>query len=170
MIVARLEPENNIETILDGVVLSQDETIILVFGNYNTKFGNYLKKKFHNQKNIRFLGTLYNRLHLDNLRYYSNLYFHGHSVGGTNPSLLEAMASKALIIAHNNVFNCAILKTNAYYFSNADEVNKLILQIKKKDNLQLIQNNFEAILSDYNWDKINGTYLQLFQKSISKNK
>jgi glycosyltransferase involved in cell wall biosynthesis len=170
MIVARLEPENNIETILDGVVMSQDATIILVFGNHNTKFGNYLKNKFNNQKNIRFLGALYNQEYLDNLRYFSRLYFHGHSVGGTNPSLLEAMASKAFIIAHDNVFNRAILKTNAYYFSNADDVNKLILQIKKKDNLQLIQNNFEAVLSDYNWDKINGTYLQLLQESISNNK
>jgi len=170
MILARLEPENNIEMILDGVILSKDETTILVIGNHNTKFGNYLKEKFHNKIYIRFVGSLYNQEHLDNLRYYSNLYFHGHSVGGTNPSMLEAMASKALIIAHNNEFNSTILKENAYYFSNADDVNKLILQIKKKDNLQLIQNNFDAILSDYNWDKINGTYLQLFQKSISKNK
>ncbi|WP_291099188.1 MULTISPECIES: DUF1972 domain-containing protein [unclassified Flavobacterium] len=168
MILARLEPENNIETILDGVVLSQDETIILVIGNHDTKFGNYLKKKFNDKSNIRFIGALFNQANLDNLRYYSNLYFHGHSVGGTNPSLLEAMASKALIIAHNNDFNRAILKENAYYFSNAVEVKKRILEIKKNDNLQLIQNNFDAILSEYNWDKINGTYLQLFQKSISK--
>jgi glycosyltransferase involved in cell wall biosynthesis len=90
-------------------------------------------------------------------------------VGGTNPSLLEAMASKALIIAHENEFNSAILKDNAYYFSNSDEVHNLILKIKKKDNLQLIQNNFDAIKADYNWDKINGAYLQLFQKSIAEN-
>ena len=169
MILARLEPENNIETILDGVVLSNDTTTTLVIGNHNTKFGNYLKEKFKASAHIRFMGAIYNLEHLDNLRYYSNLYFHGHSVGGTNPSLLEAMASKALIIAHNNEFNGAILKENAYYFSNAQEVKKIITEIKKNDNLRLIQNNFDAIANEYNWNTINGKYLQLFEDCISEN-
>lgn len=170
MILARLEPENNIETVLDGIVLSADTTTMLVIGNHNTKFGNYLKEKFKAQKNIRFLGAVYNLAHLDNLRYYSNLYFHGHSVGGTNPSLLEAMASKALIIAHDNDFNKAILKENAYYFSNPEDVKKLTLQVKKNDNLHIIQNNHTAIAAAFNWDKINEEYLQLFQNCILKNK
>ena len=167
MILARLEPENNIETVLDGVVLSGDTVTMLVIGNHNTKFGNYLKDKFKTHPNIRFIGGIYNLEHLDNLRYYSNLYFHGHSVGGTNPSLLEAMASKALILAHNNDFNKAILKENAYYFSNSEEVKNLLLHVKKNDNLQRIQNNFTAIAEEFNWDRINGQYLQLFQKSLS---
>jgi len=169
LILARLEPENNIEIILDGVVLSQSETPFLIIGNHQTKFGNYLKEKFSNHDHIRFVGALYNMVHLDNLRYFSNIYFHGHSVGGTNPSLLEAMASQALIVAHNNVFNSTILKENAYYFSDSNEVKKLLLKIKKNDNLQLIQSNFEAIISEYNWNTINGAYLQLFQKGISEN-
>lgn len=170
MIIARLEPENNIETILDGVVLSNDKTTTLVIGNHQTKFGNYLKDKFKASTHIRFMGAIYNLEHLDNLRYFSNLYFHGHSVGGTNPSLLEAMASKALIVAHNNEFNGAILKENAYYFSNAEEVKKIITEIKKNDNLRLIQNNFDAIANEYNWNTINGKYLQLFEDCITKNK
>ncbi len=169
MILARLEPENNIETILDGVVLSNDKTIMLVIGNHNTRFGNYLKEKFQSTPAIRFVGAVYNLEHLDNLRHFSNLYFHGHSVGGTNPSLLEAMASKALIIAHKNEFNSAILKENAYYFSNAEEVKKIITEIKKNDNLRLIQNNFEAIANEYNWNTINGKYVQLFEDCITKN-
>lgn len=169
MILARLEPENNIETILDGVAQHSDKSPILVIGNHQTKFGNYLKTKFKDYSHIRFVGALYNMVHLDNLRFFSNIYFHGHSVGGTNPSLLEAMASRALIVAHKNVFNSTILKGNAYYFSDSDEVKKLLSKIKKNDNLQLIQNNFEAITSEYNWDTINGAYLQLFQKSISEN-
>lgn len=169
MILARLEPENNIETILDGVVLSNNQATILVIGNHTTKFGNYLKQKYIASKNIRFIGAVYNLKHLDNLRYFSNLYFHGHSVGGTNPSLLEAMASKALIIAHDNDFNKAILKENAFYFTNPEEVKNLMLEIKKNDNLQFIQNNFDAIAGEFNWEKINGKYLQLFEKCISEN-
>lgn len=168
MIMARFEPENNFEMVLDGVVKSEDKTPILVIGNHNTKYGEYLKSRYKNQFNIKFLGAIYNLEHLNNIRYFSKLYFHGHSVGGTNPSLLEAMASKALVLAHNNDFNRGILKENSYYFSNAEEVKNLLLKIKKNDNLQFIQNNFEAIVNKFNWEKINGEYLQLFEQCMAR--
>jgi len=163
MIMARFEPENNLDMVLEGVAMSDDQTPILVIGNHNTKYGAYLKNKFAAQANIRFMGGIYNIGHLDNLRYYSKLYFHGHSVGGTNPSLLEAMASHALIAAHNNDFNKGVLKDNAYYFANAAEVKNLLGSIKKNDNLRLVENNFKAIETDFNWDKINGAYLELLE-------
>ena len=168
MIMARFEPENNFEMVLDGVIKSADKTPILVIGNHNTKYGEVLKNKYKNQTSIRFLGAIYNLEHLNNLRYFSKLYFHGHSVGGTNPSLLEAMASQALVLAHNNDFNRGILKENSYYFSDAEEVKNLLLTIKKNDNLQFIQNNFEAIVNEFNWDKINGEYLQLFEQCMAR--
>jgi glycosyltransferase involved in cell wall biosynthesis len=168
MIMARFEPENNLEMVLDGVALNTDKTPILVIGNHETKYGNFLKTKYKEYEDIRFLGGIYNIDHLNNLRYFSNIYFHGHSVGGTNPSLLEAMASKAFVIAHNNHFNKAILKENGYYFSNPQEVKNILETIKKNDNLQLVQNNFDAIENEFNWDKINGEYLQLFEECISK--
>ena len=170
MIMARFEPENNLDMVLEGVALNDDKTPILVIGKHETKYGEYLKNKFKNHENIRFLGGIYNLEHLDNLRNFSNLYFHGHSVGGTNPSLLEAMASRALIAAHNNDFNKGILKGNAYYFSNALEVKNILNKNKKNDNLQFIQNNFDAIVNDFNWNKINGEYLQLFEQCFSGNK
>lgn len=170
MIMARFEPENNLDMVLEGVSISENKTKILVIGNHETKYGAYLKNKFQNFKNIKFVGGIYNLEHLDNLRYFSNLYFHGHSVGGTNPSLLEAMASKALIVAHNNDFNRGVLNENAFYFKNSKEVSELILTIKKEDSLQLIENNFEAIVNKFNWKKINGDYLQLFEDCFSRHK
>lgn len=170
MIMARFEPENNLEMVLDGVAKSGDSTPILVVGNHNTKYGEYLKNRYQNNNSIRFMGAIYNLEHLNNLRYYSKFYFHGHSVGGTNPSLLEAMASKALILAHHNDFNKGIIKENGFYFSNPDEVKNLLLTIKKNDNLQFIQNNFEAIVNNFNWDKINGEYLQLFEQCLARHK
>ena len=77
------------------------------------------------------------------------------------------MASKALIMAHNNLFNKAVLKENGFYFSNADEVKELLLTVKKEDYSKQVQNNFETIIKEFNWDKINGDYLRLFEKSIS---
>ena len=168
MIMARFEPENNLDMVLEGVAMHEDKTPILVVGKHMTKYGEYLKNKFKEHSNIRFMGGIYNLEHLNNLRYYSNLYFHGHSVGGTNPSLLEAMASKALVIAHNNDFNKGILKENSYYFSNPVEVKNILNTIKKSDNLQMVQNNFEAIVNEFNWEKINGEYLRLFEECYSK--
>ena len=117
MLIARLEPENSIEIILDGVVQADNNVPFLVIGKHETKFGEYLKNKFKNHKNIRFIGGVYDINALNNLRHFSNLYFHGHTVGGTNPSLLEAMASSALICANDNEFNSTILGDDAFYFS-----------------------------------------------------
>ncbi len=169
MIMARFEPENNLDMVLEGVALnSQDKTPILVVGNHNTKYGTYLKNKFKSHSNIRFMGGIYNLEHLNNLRYFSNIYFHGHSVGGTNPSLLEAMASKAFVAAHNNEFNRGVLKDNAVYFKNAEEVKNILISFEKNNNLHFIQNNFESIVNEFNWNVINGKYLQLFEESISR--
>lgn len=168
MIMARFEPENNLDMVLEGVAQNEDKTPILVIGKHETKYGEFLKNKFKDHQNIRFMGGIYNLEHLNNLRYFSNLYFHGHSVGGTNPSLLEAMASKAFVIAHNNDFNKGILKGNSYYFSTPEEVKNILNTIKKNDNLQFVQNNFDAIVNEFNWEKINGEYLQLFEECYSK--
>ena len=163
MLIARLEPENNIETILDGVALSNDKTTFLVVGKHNVNsFGAYLKKKFKNTTNIKFVGGIYNLEHLNNLRYFSNLYFHGHSVGGTNPSLLEAMSSKALIVANKNEFNKSILKDNAFYFGSAEDVKLHLEETIKAEHSIKIQNCFEQIKVNFSWERINKQYLDFF--------
>lgn len=68
LLIARLEPENNIETILDGVVLNNNGTPFLVIGKHNTKYGKYLVNKFNSNDNIIFLGAIYNQNYLNNLR------------------------------------------------------------------------------------------------------
>ncbi|MFI0425740.1 MAG: DUF1972 domain-containing protein [Flavobacterium sp.] len=169
MLMARFEPENNLDMVLEGVALADEKTPILVIGNHLTKYGTYLKNKFSSFEHIRFIGAVYDLEYLNNLRYFSNIYFHGHTVGGTNPSLLEAMASKALIAAHNNDFNKGVLQENAFYFSSAEEVKKILNTIKKSNNLQFVQNNFEAIAKSFNWEKINEQYLQLFEQCLAGN-
>ncbi|MDO5969482.1 DUF1972 domain-containing protein [Flavivirga aquimarina] len=160
MLIARLEPENNIEIILDGVDKSKSDLPFLVIGKHNeNEFGRYLKKKYRNSKNIRFIGGIYDIEELNNLRFFSNLYFHGHSVGGTNPSLLEAMASNALIIASDNIFNKSILKENAYYFSTSDDISKWINNLLKNNNIKLLKNNKIKIEEEYSWEFIGNEYL-----------
>jgi len=170
MLIARLEPENSIEMILDGVVLSATNEFFLVIGKHETKFGRYLKRKYDGNNNIRFTGGIYDINVLNNLRHFSNLYFHGHTVGGTNPSLLEAMSSQALICAHNNIFNASILENDAFYFESANDISELIRQQKKNGNSQKIRANEEKINTRYMWGNIIQQYLEHFEDILSKKK
>ena len=168
MLIARLEPENSVEVILDGVAMSDNKLPFLVIGNHQTKFGAYLKSKFENHPYIQFLGSIYDINLLNNLRYFSNLYFHGHTVGGTNPSLLEAMASSALICAHENVFNQSILSDDAFYFQTKEHVSELICQREKTDNLNKIESNCKKVEALYCWPVIIDQYLDHFEGIIKK--
>jgi len=168
MLVARLEPENSIEIILDGVVQSESQMPFLVIGNHHTAYGEYLKGKYGSDNRIQFLGGIYDIKKLDNLRYYSNLYFHGHTVGGTNPSLLEAMASSAFICANDNPFNKYILEDDAVYFNNSFDVQKVLDLKKKIDHKEIIKNNITKIIEKYSWETIIDQYENLFLKAFNK--
>jgi hypothetical protein len=167
-LIARLEPDNSIEVILDGVVRSASGRTFIVVGNSDTKYGEFLKNKYAKNENIRFLNGIYDINALNNLRYFSNLYFHGHTVGGTNPSLLEAMASSALICAHDNVHNASVLGDNAYYFRTAQAVQMLLDSVKIKDavNQNKIANNIKKIESTYLWDMIIDQYESHFRSIV----
>lgn len=169
MLVARLEPENSIEIILDGVAQSSRDRPFLVVGKHETRYGEYLKEKFKGCKKIRFQGGIYNIETLNNVRYFSNIYFHGHTVGGTNPSLLEAMASGAYICANNNIFNKTILEDDALYFKTSDEVRQVLELFSKesKEAREMVDSNNKKILNLYSWDLINQAYLELMEKCLS---
>jgi len=164
MLIARLEPENSIEVILDGVALANPDVPFLVVGKHETSYGNYLKEKFAAYSQIQFIGGIYNIDILNSLRYYSKIYFHGHTVGGTNPSLLEAMASSSLICANDNPFNKYILEKDALYFQDAEDVRKHLLTVDyDRDLYQLmIANNLDKITKIYDWEIIVGQYEQHF--------
>jgi glycosyltransferase involved in cell wall biosynthesis len=166
LLIARLEPENSIEVILDGVAMAMTKRPFLVIGNHNTDYGNYLKTKFKRFHTISFVGGIYDINVLNNLRYYSNVYFHGHTVGGTNPSLLEAMASNALICANNNSFNKYILGEDALYFNTQDEVYRILLETDKcEERFQsYINNNTQKITDIYTWDRITEQYVEHFER------
>ena len=166
MLIARMEPENNIEMILDGVCRSSTTLPFYVVGNPGNKFGLYLQEKYKNEKRIVFAGPIYGIEAVNNLRYYCNLYFHGHSVGGTNPSLLEAMACHTLIAAHGNEFNRSVLGKDAVYFANAQEVADLLVSTDKQSPLcqNYTRANFEKIRNEYSWNKIVCAYEEVMLK------
>jgi glycosyltransferase involved in cell wall biosynthesis len=167
MLIARLEPENNVDVILEGVSQAARKLPFLVVGKHATKYGDYLKAKYAKFEYIKFVGGIYDINVLNNLRYYSNIYFHGHSVGGTNPSLLEAMASQALICANRNEFNSTILEEDALYFSNYRDVAACLETVTKDHFLSFVDNNLQKIKSIYEWNKIIDQYENHFKTIYS---
>lgn len=168
MMVARFQPDNNFEMILDGYVASESNAVFLVVGNCLNKYGSYLKSKYDAYKNIRFVGGIYNYDTLSSLRWFSKRYFHGHSCGGTNPSLLEAMASNAYIAAHDNVFNRYVLDSDAAYFRDSHEVTSIINDDNGKHREEFILRNREKIKLYYNWAGIGEEYLRVFKRVCSQ--
>jgi glycosyltransferase involved in cell wall biosynthesis len=168
LIIARIEPENNIEMIIKGYLESKTTKCLIIIGKTDTPFAKELIIKYK-EKRIKFIGGVYNQNDLNYIRYYSFIYFHGHSVGGTNPSLLEAMATNTVIVAHNNIFNRSILESNAFYFDTKTDITHILESIKnKKDYTHYSMSNYKKINDIYNWDSISLQYLNLFSSILNK--
>jgi glycosyltransferase involved in cell wall biosynthesis len=171
ILVARLEPENSIESIIEGYLSSESGTPLLVVGKTNTGYGKYLLSNYNNYSNIKFLGGIYDKKKLDSLRKFSKLYFHGHTVGGTNPSLLESMALGCLIVYHDNDFNKSVVGNNGIPFKNLYDLKNIILRSEKKgiDNGNKMRKNcINLINSNYTWDKIVNEYESYFFSILKK--
>ena len=165
--IARFQPDNHIEEIIKGVLGSGTKIPLLVIGSTQNKFGKYLVRKYASDQ-IRFPGGIFDPELLNQLRFNSKIYFHGHSAGGTNPSLLEAMAASALICAHNNPFNRSVLGSDAFYFLThsdiSNQIHKQAVDAVIQD--QMISNNLQKIRSKYNWDKVVTAYYELFEQIL----
>lgn len=167
LLMARMEPENNIETILDGYTNSRTSMPMLVVGDTVNKFGRRLREKFSSDDRIVFTGGIYDNLKTHCLRAFCHLYFHGHSTGGTNPSLLEAMASETLIAAHDNVFNRQVLGENALYFTDAAAVTRLAARLPEGLPVaEMKRCNRQRITKEFNWPDIISHYEQFILQSI----
>lgn len=151
LLIARMEPENNIRAIIKGYLKSNVGRTLIVVGSIKGTYGQFISKKYNSEK-VRFVDAIYDKNILDTLRHYANLYFHGHSVGGTNPSLLEAMACSCNIVAHDNQFNRGVLEEDAMYFEDAGSLAEIIdtATISKLS----IDNNLDKIENFYSEDYV----------------
>ncbi len=171
LLIARMQPDNHPEEAIRGVLESQVGLPLVVVGNMDHNYGHYLRKTFASASNIKFLGGVFDKEILDTLRRYARLYFHGHSAGGTNPSLLEAMAAGARIVAHDNPFNRSVCKNGALYFKNTQDIISIIrYEISEAQWEQRIVSNLEAMSKTYSPHAILTRYLDLLQKYSSPQK
>ncbi len=171
LVVSRLEPENNVEIIIQGYALSDKKLPLIIVGNVmDTVFVNQIKK--YENDNIRFVGGIYNKDELEIVRANAFTYLHGHSVGGTNPSLLEAMASKNYCICHDNDFNKEVVMEHGKFFKNKEDVDQIITFVENDildSEYESTKNGvFNRIKNYYNWEAIVQKYDNYFQTFETK--
>lgn len=171
LIVGRFVPENNYETVIREFMKSKSKKDLVIITNVEkNKFYDSLKlsTNFEEDKRIKFVGTVYDKELIKKIRENAYGYFHGHEVGGTNPSLLEALASTDLNILLNVGFNKEVAEDGAVYF-NKDERNlsKLINKLDKmsdKEIKDLSKKAKKRIEEEYSWTKIVDEYEMIFRR------
>jgi glycosyltransferase involved in cell wall biosynthesis len=152
LIVARPEPENSILEIVAAFSQKKRGCKLVVLGRYLPEDFSYHKKVLETaSEEILFLGSIYNQPTLQSLRFYTRLYIHGHQVGGTNPSLVEALSASSPVLAHENPFNCWVAGKNAHYFKNEEDC---------ADQLEQLLNNEEELqkMKQASWERYQAAF------------
>jgi glycosyltransferase involved in cell wall biosynthesis len=124
--VCRIEPENNVHLVLEAFTKIKNKRLVII-GNWNhSDYGRNLKQTYASYKNIFMLDPIYDQRTLDVIRGGAVLYIHGHSAGGTNPSLVEAMNLELPILAYNVSYNRTTTENKAAYFKGAEDIEKYV--------------------------------------------
>lgn len=169
LIVGRFVPENNYETMITEFMRSKTEKDLVIITNVeHNKFYEQLREKtgFEKDKRIKFVGTVYDQDLLKKIREEAYGYLHGHEVGGTNPSLLEALASTRLNLLLGVGFNKEVGEDSALYWSK--DSGNLAALLEQADALDadtialLDKRSTDRVRDAYSWEKIVGEYEKTF--------
>lgn len=172
LVVGRFVPENNYETMIREFLKSNSKKDFAIITNVNSKFLNELEKRIHfkRDKRIKFVGTIYDQELLMKIRENAYGYLHGHEVGGTNPSLLEALSSTDLNLLLDVNFNREVAQDAAFYWSKEEgSLAKLINQVDVMHRDQIKTIGIKAkkrIVDAYSWRYIAGEYEKIFLNDV----
>lgn len=168
--VCRIEPENNVQMVLEAFATSRRMPLVIV-GNWDkSEYGRQLKQHYQGHENIHILDPIYDQQKLDQLRSNAALYVHGHSAGGTNPSLVEAMYLNLPVVAFGVSYNRVTTGHKAYYFDKLDKLKHLIQTLTPE---QLAQNGKQMGAMAhirYTWGHITNRYKQLVEEALNAEK
>ncbi|MDH2881567.1 beta 1-4 rhamnosyltransferase Cps2T [Bacillus cytotoxicus] len=172
LVVGRFVPENNYELMVREFMKSDSKKDFVIISNVeqNQFYQELLTKtNFDKDPRIKFVGTVYDQELLKKIRENAFAYFHGHEVGGTNPSLLEALASTKLNMLLDVVFNKEVGEEGTVYFSKeSGSLANLIHEVERYSQEQINELSSKAkdrIIHEYSWEKIVNDYESLFLKS-----
>lgn len=168
LVVARCVPENNFDLIIREFMTSDTSKQLAIITTAGKKFLRNMEKKYHFSKDprIRFLDAVYDRKLLTEIRCHAYAYIHGHEVGGTNPSLLEAMGCTDVSLLLDVCFNSEVARDNALYWTkNPGSLRKTIHLVEKMTDAErnaLGEGAKNRIRSAYSWDMVVRKYENVF--------
>lgn len=166
LIVGRFVPENNYETMIKEYMMSETKKDFAIITNTNPQLQKNLEEKLKYQRDqrIKFVGTVYDQELLKKIREEAYGYFHGHEVGGTNPSLLEALGSTKLNLLLDVGFNREVAEDSALYWTKEEgNLSSLINKCEGIDREELGRRAKERINTAYSWEHISDRYAEIWR-------
>ena len=170
-LVARPEPENSILEVVQGFSRHPRGLPLVVLGHYDSGNAYHRAVQTAASSEVRFLGAIYDKAVVQALRFHSTAYVHGHQVGGTNPSLVEALGAGNAVIAHDNRFNRWVIGEGGRYFRDADSFAAVLDTLLASQSAQSAwpamrgasRARFEAA---FTWDRVLGNYEALLTRYV----
>lgn len=172
LIVGRFVPENNYEIMIREYMRSHSKRNLAIITNVNSKFREELERKldYKTDSRIKFVGTVYNQELLLKIRENAYGYIHGHEVGGTNPSLLEALGSTNLNLLLDVGFNREVAEDTATYWNknhgNLASLIDITDKMKETEIIELGKKAKKRIAETYSWEYISSLYAHVFCRRI----
>jgi len=162
-VIARAEPENSILEIVSGFSAKVRGMQLVVLGNYAEDNVYHRAVKAAASSEVRFVGAIYDKTVVQALRFHSAAYVHGHQVGGTNPSLVEALGAGNAVVAHDNRFNRWVVGDGAMYFKDAHRFSDCMdTLIRHPDALTRLRQHGQARYGDaFTWEHVLQQYESL---------
>lgn len=164
LIVGRPQKDNTVLEMVSAFSKTSRKIKLAVLCPYDPQHNTYDKQVMDTASDeVIFLGPVYDDQDIQALQFYCRIYLHGHQVGGTNPSLVEALGAGSAIIAHDNIFNRWVADSAAAYFSNQNDCEQAIENLLNNEALikELKRNSLNQRSQKFTWEKILEEYNQL---------
>ena len=159
--VCRIEPENKVHVVLEA--FSKLNANLVMVGNWNnSEYGRSLRTRYATNRHLFLLDPIYNLGKLKTLRQFASIYIHGHSAGGTNPSLVEAMHFGKPIVAFDCNFNRCTTEGKALYFCGCHDLQQVIKTLSDKNAKKVGLEMSEIANRRYIWKIIAEKYFSIF--------
>jgi glycosyltransferase involved in cell wall biosynthesis len=168
-LICRPIPENSIAELVKGFSRKPRGYKLALLGEYTPDEDHYHRLIVESASDeVVFLGAIYDKAEVEALRFHSAAYLHGHTVGGTNPSLVEAMAAGNPVIAHDNAYNRWVVENGAVYFSTEDDVADRLDEILTSPTRleQMSAASLRRYEAEFTWERVAGQYEQLLLRFL----
>ena len=170
-LICRPIPENSILELVQGFSARRRGVDLVVLGNYDGATDPYHQSVLDAASDeVRFVGAIYDPEEVAALRFHGAGYLHGHTVGGTNPSLVEAMAAGNPVIAHDNEYNRWVADAGARYFTTARDADERITELLADDDLRTAMGRAsrERHAREFTWEHVAGQYRELLSRYLRR--